>query len=138
MDELRAVCATPLPELRAVAAAMRAALVAGLAADHQPLLCLPTHVRTLPRGDETGTAYAIDLGGSNLRCLRVRLGGAGSPPATDATEVALPPELLAGGSCAQLFAFIAAQMRAFAGAEATGALARAQPRPPLAFSLARR
>lgn len=36
-------------------------------------------------------------------------------------EVAIPAELLAG-TCAQLFAFIAARVVAFAGAEATGAL----------------
>jgi hexokinase len=38
---------------------------------------LPSYIHRLPSGQETGTALAVDLGGSTLRVAVIRLGGSG-------------------------------------------------------------
>jgi hexokinase len=38
---------------------------------------LPSYIHRLPSGRETGTALAVDLGGSTLRVAVIRLGGSG-------------------------------------------------------------
>lgn len=38
------------------------------------LMMLPSFVDVLPTGEEEGEFYAIDLGGTNLRVMRVKLG----------------------------------------------------------------
>ena len=47
----------------------------GLASDGQPLKMIPTFITERPAGNGTGSFYAIDLGGTNLRVLRVNLKG---------------------------------------------------------------
>lgn len=41
------------------------------------LAMLPSYVCSLPDGSTTGVAYALDIGGSNLRVLKVLLEGNG-------------------------------------------------------------
>ena len=43
----------------------------GLAGEASPMLMLPTHLRKLPSGTETGSYLALDLGGTNFRVLKV-------------------------------------------------------------------
>nr|KAJ3414653.1 hexokinase A [Polyrhizophydium stewartii] len=50
----------------------------GLAAPNQTLKMIPSFVVNLPKGSETGTYLALDLGGSNFRVCEVTLEGAGS------------------------------------------------------------
>ncbi|KAH7648483.1 hexokinase i [Cryptosporidium bovis] len=38
-----------------------------------PLKMLDSCINKLPRGDETGVYYSIDMGGTNLRCIRIEL-----------------------------------------------------------------
>lgn len=46
---------------------------------------------------EKGLYYAVDLGGTNFRVLRVQLGGkAGEILSQEFNEVAIPPELMVG------------------------------------------
>ncbi|KAI9502163.1 hypothetical protein GGI25_003381 [Coemansia spiralis] len=49
----------------------------GLAADGKVLKMIPSYVTQRPRGDETGSYFALDLGGTNLRVLKVTLDGHG-------------------------------------------------------------
>ncbi|ONI32404.1 hypothetical protein PRUPE_1G366000 [Prunus persica] len=68
--------ATPLPLLRHVADAMAADMRAGLAVDGgSDLKMILSYVDSLPSGNEEGLFYALDLGGTNFRVLRVQLGG---------------------------------------------------------------
>ncbi|KAJ1397621.1 Hexokinase, binding site [Sesbania bispinosa] len=76
LTKLKHECATPLPLLQQVAHAMSVEMRAGLADDGGPgLPMIPTYVDNLPTGNEKGLFYALDLGGTNFRVLRVQLGG---------------------------------------------------------------
>lgn len=47
--------------------------------------------------DEEGLFYALDLGGTNFRVLRVQLGGKdGRVVKQEFTEVSIPPHLMTG------------------------------------------
>ncbi|KAI3971262.1 hypothetical protein MKW92_007387 [Papaver armeniacum] len=74
--EFEEKCATPIGKLRQVADAMTVEMHAGLASEGgSKLKMLISYVDNLPTGDEHGLFYALDLGGTNFRVLRVQLGG---------------------------------------------------------------
>ncbi|XLT61926.1 hypothetical protein HN873_018450 [Arachis hypogaea] len=106
LRKLKEECATPLPVLRQVADAMSADMRAGLAAAHG-LPMIPSFVEDLPTGNEKGLFYALDLGGTYFRVLRVQLGGNNERVvATDFDQVSIPPQLMSA-TCEELFDFIA-------------------------------
>ncbi|KAL8088555.1 hypothetical protein AgCh_038368 [Apium graveolens] len=111
-------CATPLPVLRHVADAMAADMRAGLAVDgRSDLKMILSYVDDLPTGNEKGLFYALDLGGTNFRVLRVQLGGKEERVvATEFDQVSIPQELMFGTSEA-LFDFIASGLAKFAQKE---------------------
>lgn len=110
--------ATPLPVLRHVADAMVADMRAGLAVDGVgDLKMILSYVDSLPSGNEKGLFYALDLGGTNFRVLRVQLGGKDERViATEFEQVAIPQELMFGTS-EELFDFIASGLAKFAEKE---------------------
>lgn len=56
-----------------------------------------THGANFPCRKEKGLFYAVDLGGTNFRVLRVRLGGKkGEVLSQEYKEVAIPRELMTG------------------------------------------
>ena len=58
-----------------------------------------THLCILFFRDETGVFYALDLGGTNFRVLRVQLGGRdGRVVKQEFDEVSIPPHLMTGSS----------------------------------------
>ncbi|KAL2539201.1 Hexokinase-1 [Abeliophyllum distichum] len=68
------------------------------------------------RSDE-GVFYALDLGGTNFRVLRVQLGGkAGGVVHQEFTEASIPPALM-GGTSDALFNYIAEKLANFVAAE---------------------
>lgn len=70
--------------------------------------------------DEKGLYYAVDLGGTNFRVLRVQLGGKeGRVIKQEYEEVAIPPELMLGTS-EELFDFIAKELISFVAREGEG------------------
>jgi hexokinase len=70
--------------------------------------------------DEKGLYYAVDLGGTNFRVLRVQLGGKqGRVIKQEYEEVAIPPELMIGSS-QELFDFIAKELSSFVAREGDG------------------
>ncbi|KAG0495046.1 hypothetical protein HPP92_006040 [Vanilla planifolia] len=81
------------------------------------LKMLISYVDNLPTGDEKGLFYALDLGGTNFRVLRVQLGGKElGVIKQEAEEVSIPPHLMVGSSH-ELFDFIAAEVAKFIHSE---------------------
>ncbi|PKA65325.1 Hexokinase-1 [Apostasia shenzhenica] len=118
VKEMEEKCATPIGKLRQVADAMAVEMHAGLASDGgSKLKMIITYVDNLPTGDEKGLFYALDLGGTNFRVLRVQLGGKeGGVAKQEAHEVSIPPHLMVGSSH-ELFGFIAAELAKFIASE---------------------
>ena len=76
LSDLQERCVAPAARLLQVSDAMDVEMRAGLASeDGSKLKMLVTYVDSLPSGDEKGLFYALDLGGTNFRVLRVQLGG---------------------------------------------------------------
>ncbi|KAM3411875.1 hypothetical protein ACQJBY_003504 [Aegilops geniculata] len=90
----------------------------GLRGDsHSQLKMLISYVDNLPTGDEHGLFYALDLGGTNFRVLRVQLGGREKRVAKQQyQEVSIPPHLMVGTSL-ELFDFIASVLAKFVETE---------------------
>ncbi|CAI9762975.1 unnamed protein product [Fraxinus pennsylvanica] len=115
--ELEENCGTPTGKLRQVADAMTVEMHAGLASEGgSKLKMLISYVDNLPTGDE-GVFYALDLGGTNFRALRVQLGGEERRVIKRESEVcSIPPHLMVGSSH-ELFDFIAAALAKFVATE---------------------
>lgn len=118
LKELEEKCGTPIGKLRQVADAMIVEMHAGLASeDGSKLKMLISYVDNLPTGDEKGLFYALDLGGTNFRVIRVQLGGKEKRVVKqEFDEVSIPPDLMVGTSEA-LFDFIAGALAKFVATE---------------------
>lgn len=105
-------CSTPLQRLRQLVDAMAVEMHAGLASEGgSKLKMLLTFVDSLPTGDEEGTYYALDLGGTNFRVLRVQLEGRRILN-YNFEEVSIPSHLMTG-TTEELFDFIASKLDDF-------------------------
>ncbi|KAJ8755812.1 hypothetical protein K2173_024357 [Erythroxylum novogranatense] len=118
LKEFDEKCATPIAKLKQVADAMVVEMHAGLASEGgSKLKMLVSYVDNLPTGDEKGLFYALDLGGTNFRVLRVQLGGTDTGLVSqEFAEVSIPPSLMTGTSDA-LFDYIAAELAKFVAEE---------------------
>ncbi|XP_047307732.1 hexokinase-1-like [Impatiens glandulifera] len=118
LGELNDKCGTPIGKLRQVADAMTVEMHAGLASEGgSKLKMLISYVDNLPTGHEKGWFYALDLGGTNFRVLRVHLGGKEKGVMTqEFEEVSIPPLLMIGNADA-LFDFIAQALAKFVSTE---------------------
>ncbi|KAB5557672.1 hypothetical protein DKX38_008581 [Salix brachista] len=118
LTKLQQDCATPFPVIRHVADSMTADMRAGLAVDGgSNLKMILSYVDSLPSGNEKGLFYALDLGGTNFRALRVQLGGKEDRVvATEFEQLSIPQELMFGTS-EELFDFIASTLAGFAEKE---------------------
>ncbi|XP_028807659.1 hexokinase-1-like [Neltuma alba] len=118
LKEFEEKCGTPIGKLKHVAEAMDVEMHAGLASEGgSKLKMLISYVDNLPSGDEKGIFYALDLGGTNFRVLRVQLGGKEKGVAHQGMEeVSIPPHLMTGSSEA-LFDFIAGALAKFIDSE---------------------
>ncbi|TVU35269.1 hypothetical protein EJB05_17151, partial [Eragrostis curvula] len=123
LRDLEERCAVPAERLRLVADAMVTEMRAGLAAaaeDGSLLKMLVTYVDSLPSGEEKGLFYALDLGGTNFRVLRVQLGGKEQRIIKQESEgVSIPQHLMSRGSD-ELFDFIVATLAKFVASEGEG------------------
>ncbi|KAF5458953.1 hypothetical protein F2P56_022946 [Juglans regia] len=121
VKEFEEKCGTPVGKLRQVADAMTVEMHAGLASEGgSKLKMLISYVDNLPTGNEKGLFYALDLGGTNFRVLRVQLGGPGKHIIhQEFDEVAIPQHLMTGSSD-ELFDFIAAALAKFVATESEG------------------
>ncbi|KAA8541736.1 hypothetical protein F0562_022888 [Nyssa sinensis] len=118
LKEFEVKCGTPVAKLKQVADAMTVEMHAGLASEGgSKLKMLISYVDNLPTGDEKGLFYALDLGGTNFRVLRVQLGGKdGGIANQEFAEVSIPPHLMVGTSDA-LFDYIATALAKFVSEE---------------------
>uniref|UniRef100_A0A0E0JII4 Phosphotransferase n=1 Tax=Oryza punctata TaxID=4537 RepID=A0A0E0JII4_ORYPU len=118
IEEVEQMFSTPTALLRGIADAMVEEMERGLRPDpHAPLKMLISYVDNLPTGDEQGLFYALDLGGTNFRVIRVQLGGREKRVVNQQyEEVAIPPHLMVGTSM-ELFDFIAAELESFVKTE---------------------
>uniref|UniRef100_A0A5B7AG93 Phosphotransferase n=1 Tax=Davidia involucrata TaxID=16924 RepID=A0A5B7AG93_DAVIN len=118
LKEFEEKCGTPAAKLKQVADAMTVEMRAGLASEGgSKLKMLISYVDNLPTGDEKGLFYALDLGGTNFRVLRVQLGGKdGGIVNQEFAEVSIPPHLMVGTSDA-LFDYIATALAKFVAEE---------------------
>ncbi|KAL9225681.1 hypothetical protein vseg_001575 [Gypsophila vaccaria] len=114
LSDLKRACGTPVHVLRHVADAMGNDMRSGLAFDGgSDLKMILSYVHCLPSGDEEGLFYALDLGGTNFRVLRVQLGGKDRRViAIESEQVSIPQELMFGTS-EELFDFIASGLAQF-------------------------
>ncbi|BBN14847.1 hexokinase [Marchantia polymorpha subsp. ruderalis] len=121
LEEFRTACATPVSRLRQIVDALVVEMHAGLASDGgSRLKMLPSFVDVLPNGDEKGLYYALDLGGTNFRVLRVQLGGKeGRVIKQEYEEVSIPHRLMAA-SGQELFEYIAKELASFVNREGEG------------------
>jgi len=79
------------------------------------LMFLHSCVDKLPTGTETGVIYALDLGGSNYRVVRVELKGHGTQPIISQTAEPVPQSLMSDEADAtMLFDWLAAKIVEFA------------------------
>ncbi|CAA2971164.1 hexokinase-1 [Olea europaea subsp. europaea] len=111
-------CGTPEGKLKQVADAMTVEMHAGLASEGgSKLKMLISYVDNLPTGDENGVFYALDLGGTNFRVLRVQLGGKEVGIVhQEFTEASIPPALM-GQTSDALFDYIAEKLANFVAEE---------------------
>ncbi|XP_042492283.1 hexokinase-1-like [Macadamia integrifolia] len=118
LKEVEEKSETPIAKLKQVADAMAVEMHAGLASEGgSKLKMLLSFVDKLPSGDEKGVFYALDLGGTNFRVLRVQLGGKeGRVAKQEFAEVSIPPHLMIGSSH-DLFDFIAKELAKFVASE---------------------
>ncbi|XP_042470140.1 hexokinase-3-like isoform X1 [Zingiber officinale] len=119
--EFEEACATPVGRLRQVVDAMAVEMHAGLASDGgSKLKMLLTFIDKLPDGSEEGTYYALDLGVTNFRTLRVHLGGKPSMILNNKVECQPIPKELMTGTIEELFNFVALTLKKFVQREENG------------------
>ncbi|KAL9668726.1 hypothetical protein QQ045_006264 [Rhodiola kirilowii] len=133
--DLEVKCRTPIEKLRQVADAMTAEMHAGLASEGgSKLKMIISYVENLPTGDESGLFYALDLGGTNFRVLRVLLGGKERRVVKqEFEEVSIPPHLMVGSSH-DLFDYIAEALAKFVATESEGLHASPDRQRELGFT----
>ena len=74
LSEIRALFTIPLHRMRTFEKEVQEHMERGLQGNPDGMMMLPSFVERLPTGEERGEYYSIDLGGTNLRVLWVRLG----------------------------------------------------------------
>ncbi|XP_071742445.1 hexokinase-1-like [Rutidosis leptorrhynchoides] len=117
LKELEENCATPASKLHKVADEMTVEMHAGLASEGgSKLKMLISYVDNLPTGDEEGVYYALDLGGTNFRVLRVQLSGQSSIEYQEFEEVSIPHQLMLA-TPEELFDYIASELAKFVNDE---------------------
>eukprot|EP00258_Populus_trichocarpa_P044576 XP_024460595.1 probable hexokinase-like 2 protein isoform X2 [Populus trichocarpa] len=107
--------ATPVPKLWEVANALVSDMQASLVSQEETstLNMLVSYAASLPKGDEKGLYYGLNLRGTNFLILCARLGGR-NEPISDLyrKEISIPPNVLSGTS-QELFDYIAVELAKF-------------------------
>ncbi|XP_062231257.1 hexokinase-10-like isoform X1 [Phragmites australis] len=106
-------CATPTERLQRVVNSLAIEMFAGLASEGaSKVRMLLTCVDELPNGNEEGIYYAIDLGGTGFRVMKLEL-GSGSMVINKKVEHRPIPEELTKGTSEDLFNLIALALKNF-------------------------
>ncbi|KAF1743274.1 hypothetical protein MXB_2205 [Myxobolus squamalis] len=109
LDDMLEPYRLSLDKLLAVMNRMEIAFLKGLEADkdtyhYSPLRMIPTYLSIVPDGTESGCFYATDLGGTNLRFLKISVINGSLLP--ESTNYTIPIEIMKGNGV-DLFNFIA-------------------------------
>ncbi|XP_027361783.1 hexokinase-3-like [Abrus precatorius] len=121
LRELEEGCDTTVGRLRQVVDAMAVEMHAGLASEGgSKLKMLLTFVDNLPNGTERGTYYALHLGGTNFRVLRVNLSGQPSLNLEHEVDRQPIPLHVMTSTSEDLFDFIASSLKEFISKEGDG------------------
>ena len=91
----------------------------GLAGESSSMMMLPTFVNKRVTGDERGDFYALDLGGTNLRVLRLTLEGDGKVGPLKQAKFHVPDEIKKG-SGEDVFGFLADSVASFLATQCGG------------------
>lgn len=135
LKEVEEGCETSVGRLRQVVDAMAVEMHAGLASEGgSKLKMLLTYVHNLPNGTEKGTYYALDLGGTNFRVLRVHLHGQQSSVLEHEVERQPIPQNLMTSTSEDLFDFIASSLKEFIEKEGDGSELSPDRRRELGFT----
>ncbi|CAK9184349.1 unnamed protein product [Ilex paraguariensis] len=114
LEEMEESCSTSVGRLRQVVDAMAVEMHAGLASEGgSKLKMLLTFVDNLPNGSEKGMYYALDLGSTNFRVLRVQLGGQRSAIVGHNVDWQPIPQHLKTSTSEELFDFIVSSLKGF-------------------------
>ncbi|CAN8270314.1 unnamed protein product [Cochlearia groenlandica] len=112
--DLEESCETPLGRLRQMVDAIAVEMQAGLVSEGgSKLKMLLTFVDDLPNGSERGTYYALHLGGSYFRIIRIHLSGQRSSLEVQDIERHCIPTSLLNSTSEVLFDFLAASLQRF-------------------------
>ncbi|KAK9079408.1 hypothetical protein SSX86_001079 [Deinandra increscens subsp. villosa] len=112
-EEFEEAASTPVGRLRQVVDAMAVEMHAGLASEGgSKLKMLLTFVDKLPDGSESGIYYALHVGGTDFRILRIQLGGQRSILGHDVERKPIPQDLMTTTS-EEFFDFLALSLKDF-------------------------
>ncbi|KAL0899589.1 hypothetical protein Bca101_083550 [Brassica carinata] len=126
---------TPLGRLRQMVDAIAVEMQAGLVSEGgSKLKMLLTFVDALPNGSERGTYYALHLGGSYFRIIRVHLGGQRSTLEVQDIERHSIPTSLLNSTSEVLFDFLASSLQKFIEKEGKESISSQDVKRELAFT----
>ncbi|XP_030522462.2 hexokinase-3 isoform X2 [Rhodamnia argentea] len=135
LREVEEGCETSVGRLKQVVDAMAVEMHAGLASEGgSKLRMLLTFVDNLPSGSEKGTYYALHLGGTYFRMLRVKPEGQRSLALARDVERQLIPQHLMTSTTEDLFDFIASSLKEFVEREENGSAFPLDRRRELGFT----
>lgn len=135
LKEVERECESSVERLRHVVDGMAIEMHAGLASEGgSKLKMLLTYLHNLPNGTEKGTYYALDLGGTNFRVLRVHLHGQQSSVLEHEVERQPIPQHLMTSTSKDLFDFIASSLKEFIEKEGDGSELSHDRRRELGFT----
>ncbi|CAN6883351.1 unnamed protein product [Brassica oleracea var. botrytis] len=135
LKELEESFETPLGRLRQMVDAIAVEMQAGLVSEGgSKLKMLLTFVDDLPNGSERGTYYALHLGGSYFRIIRVHLGGQRSSLEVQDIERHSIPTSLLNSTSEVLFDFLASSLQRFIEKEGHESISSQDVKRELAFT----
>ncbi|KAG2271283.1 hypothetical protein Bca52824_065838 [Brassica carinata] len=135
LKELEESFETPLERLRQMVDAIAVEMQAGLVSEGgSKLKMLLTFVDDLPNGSERGTYYALHLGGSYFRIIRVHLGGQRSSLEVQDIERHSIPTSLLNSTSEVLFDFLASSLQRFIEKEGHESISSQDVKRELAFT----
>ncbi|KAK7341263.1 hypothetical protein VNO80_24189 [Phaseolus coccineus] len=135
LREVEEGCESSVERLRQVVDAMAVEMHAGLASEGgSKLKMLLSYVHNLPDGTEKGIYYALDLGGTNFRVLRVHLHDQQSSVLEHEVERQPIPQHLMTSTGKDLFDFIASSLKEFIEKEGDGSELSLDRRRELGFT----
>lgn len=119
IEEVRDMFEVSTSELEKIASGMMDAMAEGLKKDGQALKMLPTYVDKMKVHATGQQVLALDMGGTNLRIMRIQLNPGGQAVVLSSTKHAIPNALMIGTGTA-LFDFIATSVVEAVGDTADG------------------